>query len=179
MIRRKFNVKLVIVALVLFILSYLMVSNQQDFLRLARYIFIWKHLEICIWLIFSICFFVHYLSIKDDAGNKAEDNHNQILIFFHFSKFANSAFAVITYSIASTTSISLLKGIFFQQVLEEQIYFINFGQLDIYSILIVCIFLFFYSIQVAAKALFYAITYRKAEEITAVTNDKHITNNSR
>lgn len=163
MILGRFNLKLILVAFLLAGLSFLLVTNQKETLELIKNILSWKHLNLSIWLGLGICFFIHYLSIKDD------DNYSQGLIFVHFGKFADSAFAIGTYGLASTTAASLLKGIYFQQVLEQEVYFKNFNQVDIYSMLVVCIFLLSYSIYAAAMSFINAVTLSQAETVTPIT----------
>lgn len=163
MIFGKFNLNLIIVALLLAGLSYLLVTNQKETLMLIKDILSWRHLNLCLWLGLGICFFIHYLSIKND------ETYNQGLIYVHFGKFADSAFAIGTYGLASTTAASLLKGIYFQQVLEQEVYFKNFNQVDIYSMLVVCIFLLSYSIYAAATSFINAVTLSQAETVTPIT----------
>lgn len=156
------NKKLIFVTLFLLLLSYLLVTNQKETLLLIENILTWKHLSLSIWLGLGICFFIHYLSIKD------ENNYSQGLIFVQFGKFADSAFALGTYGLTTTTSLSLLKGIYLQQVLEKEIYFNNFNQIDIYSMLVVCIFLLSYSIYSAGTSFFRAITISQAEKVIPI-----------
>jgi len=158
----KFNLKLIFVALLLTGISYLLVINQQETLLLIKNVLSWKHLNLSIWLGLSICFFIHYLSIKDNK------NHSQGLIYVHFGKFADSAFAIGTYGLASTTSASLLKGIYFQQVLDLEVYFQNFNQVDIYSMLVVCIFLLSYSIYAAITAFINGVTLSQSEKVIPI-----------
>lgn len=158
----KLDLKLISVAILLSALSFLLVTNQKETLILIKSILSWRHLNLSIWLGLGICFFIHYLSIKNEPG------YTQGLIFVHFGKFADSAFAIGTYGLASTTAASLLKGIYFQQVLKQEIYFKNFNQIDIYSMLVVCIFLLSYSIYAAAKSFINAVTLSQAETVTPI-----------
>ncbi|MCM0612406.1 hypothetical protein KFJ24_07955 [Marinobacter sediminum] len=117
----------------------------------------WKHLNSSLWLGVFSCFIVHYLSIMDDS------NYAGGLIFNHFGKLADTAFAVITYGLASTTAVAMLKGVYVQQFFDEKVYFRNFDQIDIYSTLVVCIFLFGYSMYAAITALKNAVILSKSE----------------
>jgi len=117
----------------------------------------WEHLNKVLWLGFICCFSVHYLSIKND------EQYDGGIIYKHFGKFADSAFAVITYGLASTTSASILKGVYIQQFFGDEVYFNNFDQVDIYSMLVVCIFLLGYSLYSAISALQSSILLSKAE----------------
>jgi hypothetical protein len=108
------------------------------------------------------CFFVHYLSVKNDK------NYTGGLIYKDFGKFADSAFAIITYGLASTTSAAILKGVYIQQFFHEKIYFNHFDQIDIYSMLAVCIFLLGYSLYAAINALKNAIVLSNAETAVGI-----------
>ena len=94
---------------------------------------------------------IHYLSIRNSI------NGYEGLIYKSFGKFADSAFAAITYGLASTTSASILKGVCIQQIIGGEIYFNHFGEVDIYSMLVVSVFLFGYSIYATGHALVGAI----------------------
>lgn len=85
------------------------------------------------------------------------------LIFNHFGKFADTAFAIITYGLASTTSAAILKGVYAQQFFNEKVYFQNFDQIDIYSMLVVCVFLLGYSLYAAITALKNAVILSQSE----------------
>ncbi len=159
----RLNFKLLGVTVLLIVLSCLLVTNQKETLDLIKEILSWQHLNLSLWLGLGICFFIHYLSIRNEPG------YTQGLIYLHFGKFADSAFAVGTYGLASTTSASLLKGIYFQQVLEQEIYFKNFNQLDIYSMLVVCIFLLSYSIYAAVRSFINAVTLSQAKTAIPIT----------
>jgi len=94
---------------------------------------------------------IHYLSIRNST------NGYDGLIYKSFGKFADSAFAAITYGLALTTSASILKGVYIQQIIGGDIYFNYFGEVDIYSMLVVSVFLFGYSIYATGHALVGAI----------------------
>ena len=91
-----------------------------------------------------------------------------LTIILHFGKFADSAFATITYGLASTTSAAILKGVYIQQFFQEKVYFNHFDQIDIYSMLVVCLFLLGYSLYAALSALHNAILLSKAETAVGV-----------
>lgn len=153
----KLNLKLILVFVLLLSLSALLVLNTESTMLTVKRFLEWKQLNLCLWLGFISCFIVHYLSIKDNTS------YDGGLIFKHFGKFADSGFAVCTYGLASTTSAAILKGIYAQQFFSEEIYFMNFDQIDIYSMLIVCLFLFGYSIYAAGTALKNAVVESQAK----------------
>ncbi|WP_249621279.1 hypothetical protein [Desulfuromonas sp. CSMB_57] len=141
------NWKLVGVFVFLIVLSALYVKNQENTKSIIRNILEWDLLSITLWLGILCCFSVHYLSIRNDTF---DDNS---LIFKHFGKFADSIFAVVTYGLSATTSSALLKGVYIQQVFGDQMFFNNFSDIDIYSMLVVCLFLFGYSLYASGVAL--------------------------
>jgi hypothetical protein len=151
------NIKLSCVFILLVGLSILLLINKEPTMLYIKSILEWKRLNTALWLGFFCCFTVHYLSIKND------ESYNGGLIFKHFGKFADSGFAMITYGLASTTSAAILKGVYIQQYFEEKVYFNNFDQVDIYSMLVVCLFLLGYSIFAALSALRNALLFTQAE----------------
>ncbi|MFB2803272.1 hypothetical protein [Shewanella seohaensis] len=156
------NLKLIGVFIFLVALSIFLVTYQDLTKTTVKAILQWKHLNITLWLGFICCFIVHYLSIRSDK------NYDSGLIYKHFGKFADSAFAIVTYGLASTTSAAILKGVYIQQFFQEKIYFNHFDQIDIYSMLVVCLFLLGYSLYAALNALQNAILLSKAENAVGV-----------
>ncbi|MBV1930030.1 MAG: hypothetical protein KUG81_11025 [Gammaproteobacteria bacterium] len=154
---KNINIKLIVVFVFLVILSVLLVLNKEQTMVFVKSVLEWKHLNASLWLGFFSCFIVHYLSIKNDSG------HMSGLIFNHFGKFADTAFAIITYGLASTTSAAILKGVYAQQFFNEKVYFQNFDQIDIYSMLVVCVFLLGYSLYAAITALKNAVILSQSE----------------
>ncbi|MBO2557572.1 hypothetical protein [Shewanella algae] len=167
MIPVKLNLKLTSVFILLLVLSVLLVLNKEQTMVSIKSVLEWKHLNASLWLGLLSCFIVHYLSIMKDP------NYVGGLIFSHFGKFADTAFAVITYGLASTTSAAILKGVYAQQFFNETVYFQNFDQIDIYSMLVVCIFLLGYSLYAAITALKNAVILSKSETAIPV-NDENL-----
>lgn len=149
--------KLALVFACLVLVSVGYVANQETVKLAIKAILEWSHLNITIWLSVFVSFVIHYLSVRNS------NNNYEGLIYKAFGKFADSAFAAITYGLALTTSASILKGVYIQQIIGGDIYFNNFEELDIYSMLIVCLFLFGYSVYATGLALVGAI-FRGASE---------------
>lgn len=158
------NYNLVFVLIFLILLSVLLVTFQDLAKNYIKSTLQWKHLNITIWLSLICCFVVHYISIKSD------NSYDGGIIYTHFGKFADSAFAIVTYGLASTTSVAILKGVYIQVFLKEEVYFNHFDQIDMYSMLIVCLFLLGYSSFAALTALRTAIFLSKAETAIPVTD---------
>ena len=151
------NYKLVCVFIFLVALSVFLVQFQGLTKDSIKSLLQWRHLNITLWLSLICCFGVHYISIKSDNSDYGG------IIYKDFGKFADSAFAIITYGLASTTSAAILKGVYIQQFFDEKIYFNYFDQIDIYSMLVVCLFLLGYSLYAAFSALKNAVLLSKAE----------------
>lgn len=156
------NLKLILVFLLLVGLSVLLLLNKQETMLYVKNVLEWEPLGSALWLGLASCFIVHYLSIKND------DSYHGGLIFKHFGKFADSAFAIVTYGLASTTSAAILKGVYIQQFFKTEVYFNNFDQVDIWSMLVVCLFLLGYSIFSGFSALKSAIFNSQAEVAVAI-----------
>jgi hypothetical protein len=67
-----------------------------------------------------------------------------------FSNFSESIFSAATYSIAATTSLTLLSGVYFQRT-QGEIYYKNFDSLDLGAIFIVSSYLLLYSLLITSK----------------------------
>ncbi|MCC4225773.1 hypothetical protein LL295_19975 [Vibrio campbellii] len=158
----KFNYRLVFVLIVLVAIAATYITDQKYYNEAIRNVFEWKHLNISIWFGSLICFVLHYLSAKGSSAEYAG------LIYKQFGIFADSAFAAITYGLAMTTSASILKGVYIQQFFGDVIYFNHFESLDIYSMLVVCLFLLGYSLWSCTRAAWEAIVFSSAERAEAV-----------
>ena len=154
------NKKLIYVAIGFIILSIIYINNEDDITLLIKNILEWENLNLILWLYIILCFLIYYLSVKDVK------NYDSGLMFKEFGTFGNSAFAIVTYGLALTTSASILKGVYIQQYFKEKIYFNNFDEIDIYSMLVVSIFLFGYSILNSFKSFIDAIMLNKGEDVT-------------
>ena len=158
----KIDWKLLAVFLMLVGLSVAYVSHQSIVKAFIKLFLTWPHLPLCIWLFVIVSFVVHYLSVK--SSKTSYDG----LIYKAFGKFADSAFAAITYGLALTTSASILKGVYIQQIVKDGVYFNNFDEVDIYSMLVVCLFLFAYSVYATSLALVNALFISAGSNIRAV-----------
>ncbi len=165
MMGEKLNLKLIGVLFLLIFMSILIVTNTDFTKEIVRSFLEWRHLNITLWLFFVISFTIHYLSVKEDESNSGG------LIYKHFGKFADSGFAIVTYGLASTTAASILKGVYIQQFFKGEVYFNHFNQIDIYSMLVVSIFLFGYSLYAALSSLVSAIVISKSSLAIPVSDE--------
>lgn len=162
--RQKVNVRLLVVLILLLVIAMTYISEQKYYNQLIRTVLEWKQLGISLWAGVVICFIIHGLSAKQ-SGNEYTG-----IIYKHFGVFADSAFAAITYGLALTTSASILKGIYIQQFFGDVIYFNHIESLDIYSMLVVSVFLFGYSVWASIKAAWSAIVLSSSEKAEPVLN---------
>lgn len=158
----KVNLRLFSVLVVLVIIAATYISEQKHYNQIIRNILEWDQLSISLWLGVIISFILHYFSSKD----LAEDYDS--LIYKQFGIFADSAFAAVTYGVAITTSAAILKGVYIQQFFGDIVYFNNFESIDIYSMLVVCLFLFGYSIWACTRAVIGAILMNSSEKAEPV-----------
>lgn len=158
----KLNFKLILVFVFLILTCFLFVANKHSVMVTIKEVLDSNYLNSVLWVLISCCFIVHYVSIK------SVDSYDNGILFKHFGKFADAFFAIVTYGVASTTSAAILKGVYIQQFLGGEVYFNYFDQIDIYSMLIVCAFLFGYSLYAAVSALINAIILSQAEDVTPV-----------
>lgn len=153
------NRKLIIVLILLVSISVVYINYQAEINKFIRLILEWQHLNISLWCYIIICYIVYYLSLNDVTNNESG------LIFKEFGLFGNSAFSAITFGLALTTSTSILKGVYIQQYFKDKIFFNDFSEIDIYSMLVVSLFLFGYSIITSFKSLKKAIVLQRSEKV--------------
>jgi hypothetical protein len=158
----RINYKLLLVFAFLIFIAFNYISNQQHYNDSIRAILEWGQLGVSLWAAVVICFIMHYFSSKDSGDGYVG------LIYKEFGVFADSAFAAVTYGLASTTSASILKGVYIQQFFGDVIYFNYFGAIDIYSMLVVCLFLLGYSIWACCRAVWGAIIMSSSEKAEPV-----------
>ncbi len=92
-------------------------------------------------------------------------------VYGFFEKYSNTVYSIATYGIGGSTSISLLKGLFFQNFYEG-VFFKGFSNFDMSSMFILSSFLLIYSLLSSTKILAEAIFYTSASEVSA-TDEKH------
>ncbi len=158
----RINLRLLLVFIILVVLAVTYISEQKYYNQLIRSFLEWKQLSVSLWAGVVICFLVHYLSSRGSG-----DEYSGI-IYKQFGVFADSAFAAITYGLAVTTSASILKGVYVQQFFGDVVYFNQFESIDIYSMLVVCLFLFGYSLWACVKAVWDAMILSSSEKAEPV-----------
>ena len=150
------------IALLVFfsLLSYIFIEYTLVIQNTLRAILEWEKLNYLVWCFVIISFILHALTVDD------QQNYQSGIIYKKFGRFGGYAFDIVTYGVAMSTSLAILKGVYIQLNFGDIIYFNHFEQIDIYSLFIVCIFLFGYSINECIQILletFRTSTSKKAE----------------
>lgn len=114
------------------------------------------------WLYLALWFFVFVSFIADYFGNKTKSDS---IISKHCGHFIECCFNIVTFGLAATTSVSLLKGMYSQHIMGQTVYFQNFHNLDYISIFLVALYLFIKSIGVSGDTLWQAISRSTAIDI--------------
>ena len=119
-----------------------------------EYLITWEYLIPCFWFFVIMSHLLYHISptSKNETGS--------LLIYKFFGNFAGILFSATSLGIAGSTSINLLKGFYFQIVLEKEVYFQNLGDIDIYSLFVVVIFLLVYSLLASLNLLSSALFSR-------------------
>ena len=92
----------------------------------------WSRTGICIYCTLAVVFNGIY---TEKAPNKSG------LLFRHFNEYADILFGAGTFVFAGTTSLSLMKGLYFQ-FFYEKTHFTQFDNFDLVSILLIAVLLF-------------------------------------
>lgn len=151
--------------LIFLIIGSIYILDSSLYSNLIEGIFNCEKLNEVIWLIVLFCFFIHWYSIKNQLS------YSSGIIYKNFGLFADHAFSAVTFGIALTTSITILKGVYFQKFATTPVvYFLKFENIDIYSLMVVCSFLVFYSLQQTIKVLIDGYKILRAAEIKPTTN---------
>lgn len=157
------NYKLLFIWVALIGIFYFSLENSESIKILIDKILSWKHLSVAYWLLIISCYFIKVLS------NTKASSPQSTLIYKNFGKFADISFTVITLGLAGTTSLALLKGVFGQMIIKNNIYFMNFEDIDIWSLLVVSIFLLIYSLKISLSTLYYSIINKTAVKVEPVS----------
>lgn len=154
-------IKKIFLLIILLIVAFYYISYPEWFQYVIRRILEWNKLNIVIWCFVTICFLMRWYSVKDIQG------YDSGLIYKDFGVFADNAFAAITYGLTLTTSTAILKGVYIQLFFKEAIYFKDLDNIDIYSMLVVCIYLLSYSMIASFKSIIE--TFRTSQSMEAVS----------
>ncbi|GEM_PF-5725176 len=87
--------------------------------------------------------------------------------YSHFGKYADSVFAIATLSLAGTTSLALLNGIFMQITFNE-LHYVGFETLDLASVILVSTYLMYYCLTNTTSLLVQVLFQAEASPITEV-----------
>ncbi|NKC10735.1 MAG: hypothetical protein GKR94_00570 [Gammaproteobacteria bacterium] len=153
---RKINIGLLSALSALVVLSILLVTNIGNVKEFTHKLLVWPHLTLCFWLVIIICYTIY--SFSPVSNNQSQTS----LIYGMFGNFADTAFTIGTLGVSGTTSLALLKGIYIQTIIKDEIYFNHFNEIDIYSLSVVSIFLLVYSLRMSLNVLYLSIVNSSA-----------------
>lgn len=151
----------VFVLTLLFISSFFVISYKEDILKFLKIILEFKDMNI------YLCFFVFIAFLFRWIFTKDIENLDSGIIYRDFGFIADIFFAFLTYSLSLTTSVAILKALLLQKVFETGIYFTNLDELDIYSMIIVSLFLLGYSTNATIKSIIFTFKVSNSKAITA------------
>lgn len=95
-----------------------------------------------VWLKAIVCIYCAIAVLLREVFS-TERTRRHGLIVSHFSEYADTLFGIGTFVFASTTSLSLINGLYLQ-LFYSKTYFIGFGNFDLLSMFVVSSFLLFY-----------------------------------
>lgn len=156
---KRINYK-VLASWTLFLVTFFFsLSNIGDIKSIVQQILNWPHIQITFWAIVASCYIARNFSGTSEIVQSA-------LVYKYFGKFADTAFTIITLAVAGSTALALLKGVYSQKIVGDAIYFTNFGDFDIWSLLVVALFLLVYSLHMSLSSLYFAVVNSSNVEVT-------------
>lgn len=87
-------------------------------------------------------------------------------IYHSFGRYADAVFAVATLGFSGSTSLALLKGLYFQ-IFFDDAYFKGFGSFDLSSMFVVSSFMLFYSVSGTLRQIIQVVYQAEAEELVS------------
>lgn len=118
------------VVLILFVLATVLVLYRQEAKDVIKGIFESGSLSYIIWIYVVVSVVSHSYFIVRVSSSQ-------------FEKLTETIFAIGTYGLAGTTSLTLLQGVFLQYFYDVE-WFSNFGSLDLASVCLVSVYLLIY-----------------------------------
>ncbi|GAB4181302.1 MAG: hypothetical protein Tsb002_01140 [Wenzhouxiangellaceae bacterium] len=155
----RINFKLLLSWALILIVFYISLENIGNIKGLVYQLLNWQYIQLTYWALMLSCYVIRYFSDIDGDVRDA-------LVYKYFGRFADTAFTIVTLALAGSTSLSLLKGIYSQKIIEDKVYFANFGDFDIWSLLVVSLFLLVYSLHMALNSLYVAIVNTSSVKLT-------------
>ena len=133
----KINIKNIGVIIFLFLLMIFSWRNWDETKIILRNILEWEPLYFGVFGITIIIFGVAFFS----NNSKIDENK---LISNRFGNFFDSVISCLTYAAGITSSLTLIKGFYIQQVFADKIYFTEFSNIDQWLIFLTMCFLLYF-----------------------------------
>lgn len=130
------NLFAILFLVALFIISY---SYWDELKIVLRKILELKITYISLFGYTFIVFFIRFLN-----GNNENENTN--LIGASFGNFFDTVINALTYGAAITSSLTLIKGFYIQKVFEDEKYFLEFSEIDVWLLFLTMCFLLYFSL---------------------------------
>lgn len=135
--KRKINTKNIGVIIFLFALMILSWKNWEQTKYVIRIILEWEPLYFFSFgltiIIFGVAFF-----------NKAVEIDEHKLISNRFGNFFDTVISCLTYAAGITSSLTLIKGFYIQQLFTDKVYFTEFSNIDQWLIFLTMCFLLYF-----------------------------------
>ncbi|WP_319542358.1 hypothetical protein [uncultured Pseudodesulfovibrio sp.] len=162
------NISKRVIGVIVGVLALLVVSMLfKDQIRtLATNVLTHEWLYPCIWAYMAICFFSDYAENKDVISDS--------IIAKNIGKFGEACLNMVTWGVATTTAVALLKGLYIQHIIQNKTYFVNFVFLDYISIFLVGLFLFIISVRLSWGIFWEALFKSNAVDVEPVPSGQSI-----
>jgi len=138
---KKMNMKLILLTLALFAAAFFSYRGWSTVRILIRMVLESEITYFIAWAVPILIFLVNFV------GNKIKDIDSEPMITMRFGKFCDHALGGVAYAIVIVTALVLLKGLFIQTFFGDKIFFVDFKNIDLLTILSIALFLLYSAIR--------------------------------
>jgi len=131
------NLLAIIFLIALFVISY---AYWNELKIILRKILELKITYIALFAYTFIIFFIKFI-------NGSNENESNNLIGASFGNFFDTVINAVTYGAAITSSLTLIKGFYIQKVFENEKYFLEFSEIDVWLLFLTMCFLLYFSLS--------------------------------
>ncbi len=140
-LNEKYDLKLIVITIIIFVIALLFFSFWLNIKHVIRYVLEAKLTYYLTWVITTLIFILNYLK------HKSKMFLSETIITKQFGYFVDNALGGITYGTAITTSLTFLKGLFIQYFFKDVIFFTEFDNFDLITVFALMIFLLYFSVM--------------------------------
>jgi len=119
-----------------------------------------------LWAITVLIFLINYFK------HKSKDIASEPVITLKFGAFIDNFFGGIGYATAITTSLTLLKGIYIQNFFSDKTFFMEFNDVDMFTIFGVVVFILYFSFLKVVEIA--KIIYKVEHTEQVLNNNKEV-----